>query len=86
MSQIRDRSRDNPRGTGHSSARGEALAMEIVARRDAFKSGFEVILFAPGCAKKEDSNDGGGRIRSEKKKKKNRARSSRSETRHVTHA
>jgi len=42
--------------------------MEIVARRDAFKSGFEVILFAPGCAKKEDSNDGGGRIRSEKKR------------------
>lgn len=43
-------------------------AMEIVARRDAFRSGFEVILFAPGCAKKEDSNDGGGRIHSEKKR------------------
>lgn len=56
--------------------------MEIVARRDAFRSGFEVILFAPGCAKKEDSNDSGGRIRSEK----NGPRSSRSETRHVTRA
>lgn len=59
------------------------LAMEIVARRDAFRSESEVILFAPGCAKKKDSNDAvGGRIHSEK----NGARSSRSETRHVTRA
>lgn len=43
--------------------------MEIVVRRDAFRSGFEVILFAPGCAKKEssdDEGDGRGGVRSEK--------------------
>lgn len=33
--------------------------MEIVVRRDAFRSGFEVILFAPGCAKKEGNGEMG---------------------------
>lgn len=60
--------------------------MEIAVRRDAFRSGFEVILFAPGCAKKEGSDEGDGAGGGGSLRKSGRALSLRPETRHVTRA
>ena len=56
--------------------------MEIVVRRDAFRSGFEVILFAPGL--REKGGQRRGAVGEDPFRKSGAPRSLRSETRHVT--